>query len=62
MFTNDIVFIFRENKSDPEDYRNHYYVCFSGGRINVASEESMYYCGVKQNVRHATEEENNSFL
>lgn len=57
MFTNDIVFIFRENKSDPEDYRNHYYVCFSGGRINVASEDSMYYCGVKQNVRHATEGE-----
>ena len=57
IYTNDIVFIFRENNSDLEDYRNHYYVCLSGGRIDVASEESMYYCGVKQNVRQATEGE-----
>lgn len=57
MFTNDIVFIFRENKTDPEDYRNRYYVCFSGSRIHVVSENSMKNCGVKQNVRHATEEE-----
>ena len=57
-FDNKIVFIFKEDELKQKDNKNNYYVCYTADRvINVPTKGSLFFCGLKKDVRHATEEE-----
>ena len=57
-FDNKIVFIFKEDELKQKDNKNNYYVCYTADRvINVPTKGSLFFCGFKKDVRHATEEE-----
>ena len=63
LFDNKVVFIFKENESKQKYNKNDYYVChtyvsYSAGYvIEVPTKDSLYFCGHKEDVRHATNEE-----
>lgn len=63
LFDNKVVFIFKEDKLKQKDNRNGYYVCHTyvsysvGYAIEVPTKDSLYFCGHKEDVRHATNEE-----
>lgn len=58
-----VVFIFKEDESKQKDNRNGYYVCHIyvscsiGYVIDVPTKESLSFCGHKDDVRLATNEE-----
>lgn len=57
-FDNKIVFIFKEDELKQKDNKNNYYVCYTADRvINVPTKGSLFFCGLKKDARHATEEE-----
>lgn len=57
-FDNKIVFIFKEDELKQKDNKNNYYVCYTADRvINVPTKGSLFFCGLKKDVRRATEEE-----
>lgn len=57
-FDNKIVFIFKEDELKQKDNKNNYYVCYTADRvINVPTKGSLFFCGLKKDVRHATKEE-----
>lgn len=63
LFDNKVVFIFREDESKQKYNENGYYVCHiyvsdsAGYAIEVPTKDSLSFCGHKDDVRHATEEE-----
>nr|DAQ14381.1 MAG TPA: hypothetical protein [Caudoviricetes sp.] len=63
MFDNKVVFIFKEDESKQKYNKNDYYVCHiyvscpAGYVIEVPTKDSLSFCGHKEDVRHATEEE-----
>lgn len=63
LFDNKVVFIFKEDESKQKDNRNGYYVCHIyvsdsvGYAIEVATKDSLAFCGHKDDVRLATNEE-----
>ena len=63
LFDNKVVFIFKEDELKQKDNRNGYYVCHiyvsdsTGYAIEVSTKDSLSFCGHKEDVRHATEEE-----
>lgn len=63
LFDNKVVFIFKEDESKQKDNRNGYYVCHTyvsysvGYAIEVPTKDSLSFCGHKEDVRHATNEE-----
>ena len=63
LFDNKVVFIFKEDESKQKYNKNGYYVChiyvsYSAGYvINVPTKDSLSFCGHKEDVRHATNEE-----
>ena len=63
LFDNKIVFIFKEDESKQKYNKNDYYVChiyvsYSAGYvIEVPTKDSLSFCGHKEDVRHATNEE-----
>ena len=63
LFDNKIVFIFKEDESKQKYNKNDYYVChiyvsYSVGYvIEVPTKDSLSFCGHKEDVRHATNEE-----
>lgn len=63
LFDSKVVFIFKEDESKQKDNRNGYYVCHTyvscstGYVIDVPTKESLSFCGYKDDVRLATEEE-----
>ena len=57
-FDNKIVFIFREDELKQKGNTNGYYVCYTADRIiDVATKGSLLFCGLKKEVRLATENE-----
>ena len=63
LFDSKVVFIFKEDKSKQKDNRNGYYVrqiyvsCSTGYAIDVPAKNSLSFCGLKEDVRLATNEE-----
>ena len=63
LFDNKVVFIFKEDESKQKYNKNDYYVChiyvsYSAGYvIEVPTKDSLSFCGHKEDVRHATDEE-----
>lgn len=63
LFDNKVVFIFREDESKQKDNKNGYYVCHiyvsysAGYAIDVPTKDSLSFCGHKDDVRLATNEE-----
>lgn len=63
LFDNKVVFIFKEDESKQKYNKNDYYVChiyvsYSAGYvIEVPTKDSLSFCGHKEDVRHATNEE-----
>ena len=63
LFDNKVVFIFKEDELKQKDNRNGYYVChiyvsYSAGYvIEVPTKDSLSFCGHKEDVRYATDEE-----
>lgn len=63
LFDSKVVFIFKEDESKQKDNRNGYYVCHIyvscsiGYVIDVPTKESLSFCGHKDDVRLATNEE-----
>ena len=63
LFDNKIVFIFREDELKQKDNTNGYYVCHIyvsssiGYTIEVPTKDSLSFCGHKDEVRLATDEE-----
>lgn len=66
LFDNKVVFIFKEDESKQKYNKNDYYVChiyvsYSAGYvIEVPTKDSLSFCGHKDDVRLATNEESNS--
>lgn len=55
---NKTVFIFKENKLNPNNDRNSYYVCFTANNhLDITLKDSPFFCGYRRNVRLATNEE-----
>lgn len=63
LFDNKVVFIFKEDESKQKYNKNDYYVChiyvsYSAGYvIEVPTKDSLSFCGHKDDVRLATEDE-----
>ena len=63
LFDSKVVFIFKEDESKQKDNRNGYYVCHiyvscsTGYVIEVPTKDSLDFCGHKEDVRLATNEE-----
>lgn len=63
LFDNKVVFIFKEDELKQKENKNDYYVChiyvsYSAGYvIEVPTKDSLSFCGHKEDVRHATNEE-----
>lgn len=63
LFDNKVVFIFKEDESKQKYNKNGYYVChiyvsYSAGYvIEVHTKDSLSFCGHKDDVRLATNEE-----
>ena len=63
LFDNKVVFIFREDESKQKYNENGYYVCHiyvsdsAGYAIEVPTKDSLSFCGHKDDVRLATNEE-----
>lgn len=63
LFDNKVVFIFREDESKQKYNKNGYYVCHiyvshsTGYTIEVPTKDSLSFCGHKDDVRLATNEE-----
>lgn len=63
LFDNKVVFIFKEDESKQKYNKNDYYVCHiyvsypAGYVIDVPTKDSLSFCGYKEDVRHATNEE-----
>ena len=63
LFDNKVVFIFKEDESKQKDNTNGYYVCHIyvsssiGYTIEVPTKDSLSFCGHKDDVRLATNEE-----
>ena len=63
LFDNKVVFIFREDESKQKYNGNGYYVCHiyvsdsAGYAIEVPTKDSLSFCGHKDDVRLATNEE-----
>ena len=63
LFDNKVVFIFKEDESKQKYNKNGYYVChiyvsYSAGYvIEVPTKDSLSFCGHKDDVRLATNEE-----
>ena len=63
LFDSKVVFIFKEDESKQKDNRNGYYVCHIyvscsiGYVIEVPTKDSLAFCGHKEDVRLATNEE-----
>lgn len=63
LFDNKVVFIFREDESKQKYNKNGYYVCHiyvshsTGYTIEVPTKDSLSFCGHKNDVRLATNEE-----
>ena len=63
LFDNKVVFIFREDESKQKYNENGYYVCHIyvsdsvGYAIEVPTKDSLSFCGHKNDVRLATNEE-----
>lgn len=63
LFDNNVVFIFKEDESKQKYNKNGYYVChiyvsYSAGYvIDVPTKDSLSFCGHKDDVRLATNEE-----
>ena len=63
LFDNKVVFIFREDESKQKYNKNGYYVCHiyvsdsAGYAIEVPTKDSLSFCGHKDDVRLATNEE-----
>lgn len=55
---NKFIFIFKEDELMQKENKNGYYVCHKPNHIiNVATKDSLLFCGYKIDVRLATEEE-----
>lgn len=55
---NKFIFIFKEDELKQKENKNGYYVCHKANHvINVATKDSLLFCGYKEEVRLATEEE-----
>ena len=53
-----VVFIFKEDELKLKDNKNGYYVCHTSDYvIDVSTKDSLLFCGYKEEVRLATEEE-----
>ena len=62
-FDNKIVFIFKEDELKQKDNKNGYYVCLTDDYvIDVSTKDSLSFCGYKEDVRFATEEEKAEFF
>lgn len=63
LFDNKVVFIFKEDESKQKYNKNGYYVCHiyvshsTGYTIEVPTKDSLSFCGHKDDVRLATNEE-----
>lgn len=58
LFDNKVVFIFKEDELKLKDNKNGYYVCHTSDYvIDVSTKDSLLFCGYKEEVRIATEEE-----
>lgn len=58
MSDNKVVFIFKEDELKQKDNKNGYYVCHTADYvIDVPTKDSLYFCGYKEGVRLATDEE-----
>lgn len=58
LFDNKVVFIFKEDESKQKYNKNDYYVCHTADHIiDVATKDSTFFCGFKNEVRLATENE-----
>ena len=58
MSDNKVVFIFKEDESKQKDNKNGYYVCHTSNYvIDVPTKDSLSFCGHKDDVRLATNEE-----
>lgn len=55
---NNLIFIFKEDELKQKENKNGYYVYHKANHIiNVATKDSLLFCGYKEEVRLATEEE-----
>ena len=55
---NKLIFIFKEDELKQKENKNGYYVYHKANHIiNVATKDSLLFCGYKEEVRLATEEE-----
>lgn len=58
LFDNKVIFIFKEDELRQKDNSNGYYVCHTSDYIiDVATKDSPFFCGFKNEVRLATENE-----
>ena len=63
LFDNKVVFIFKEDELKQKENKNDYYVCHIyvsssiGYTIEVPTKDSLSFCGHKDEVRLATDEE-----
>ena len=58
LFDNKVVFIFKEDELKQKDNRNGYYVCHTADYVlDVHTKDSLLFCGYKEDVRLATDEE-----
>nr|DAE08296.1 MAG TPA: hypothetical protein [Siphoviridae sp. ctnsL8] len=58
LFDNKVVFIFKEDESKQKYNKNDYYVCHTADYvIDVPTKDSLSFCGHKDDVRLATNEE-----
>lgn len=58
VFNNKVVFIFKEDELKQKDNKNGYYVCLTDDYvIDVPTKDSLSFCGYKEDVRLATDEE-----
>ena len=58
LFDNKVVFIFKEDELKQKDNKNGYYVCLTADYfIDVSTKDSLSFCGYKEDVRLATDEE-----
>ena len=54
----NVVFIYKEDESKQRLNRNGYYVCNTASNvIDIAMEDSMFFCGHRNEVRPATKKE-----
>lgn len=63
VFNKKVVFIFKEDELKQKDNKNGYYVCLTDDYvIDVSTKDSLSFCGYKEDVRFATEEEKAEFF